>query len=220
MTSSPDNLTIGKGKAYFRSFGGVVVLKWVTLTEYSAGAVVMLADGTLIKTTAGGTSGASEPTATLGVYGTDGDIDDWVEVPWVDFGNCPSFKVNGEYETLEHFSDRTPIKTRDKKVILTRKGSLGITLDEMTKENLMLALMGKDSSGKVKIFGETQVYGQVKLEQTNEVGNKFNWFFGNVSFIPGKEIEVIGNSWMTVEITGEVNMDANGEFGTLSEPTP
>lgn len=216
MTSSPDNLTIGKGKTYWRSYDGASVIAWPALTAVLEDAIVMLPTGELIICTTAGTTGATAPTLTAGVAENDGTAD-WAEVPWVDFGNCPSFKVNAEFETLEHFSDRTPIKTRDKKVILTRKGSLAITLDEITKANLKLALMGKDVGGKTKIFGESQVYGQVKLEQTNEVGNKFSWFFGNVSFIPGKEIEVIGNNWMTVEITGEVNMDVNGEFGELGD---
>lgn len=214
MVASVDNYTIGRGICYFRKMTATPT-DWAATTGYGPGAYVNNGDY-LWTTVSGGTSSTGAgPTGSTGTF-SDGTVT-WTAVAWDDLGNCPSFRWATEVETLEHFSSRSGIKTRDKKVILSRKGTLTIVLDEITTENLTTALMGTETGGTITVFNADQVEGQIKLVGSNTVGNKFSWFFGNVAFQPGKEISVIGDDWMQIEMEAEVNQHGNGTFGTVTE---
>lgn len=219
MASSSDNYMIGKGKVYFRKWTSAPT-SWKTGTTYASGDYVMNGDR-LWTATAGGSShtSASGPTGSTGTF-TDGTVT-WAQVDWIDLGNAPQFKWAAEVETLDHYSSRSGIKTRDKKVIISRKGTLTIVLDEITVENLDLALMGTTTgtagSREIEIFSAAQVDAQVKLEGTNDVGNQFDWFFGAASFQPGKELSVISDTWAEIELVAEVNADSNDVFGIITE---
>lgn len=217
MTASVDNYQIGKGIAYLRKYESTPKV-WATETAFSAGDYAINGEDAYLWTTvSGGTSGTGTgPNGSTGTY-TDGTVT-WTAVPWVDLGNCSKFTWAAEVETLEHFSSRGGVKTRDKKVTLTQKGKLTLVLDEITEDNLSLAVQGvaTGATGTVEIFAKSQVDVQIKLEGQNAVGNKYDWFFGAVSIIPGKEVSLIGDGWTEIELTGEVLADAAGDFGRIT----
>lgn len=72
----------------------------------------------------------------------------------LDLGNCTDFKLNLTTEKLEHYNQRAGIAVKDKEVVKQLNANGSFTLDEYTKENLMLALYGDmaklaQSSGSV-----------------------------------------------------------------------
>lgn len=136
-------------------------------------------------------------------------------------GNCPAFTFTPELEELEHFSSMEGIKTVDRTIVLSKKGAIVITFDEMTPENLRLALLGSDiteeSGGdrQFNIFTNTALRAEVKFVGNNDVGPREEWYFPAVDFIPSGEISVISEEWREIELTGKVSA-VSGSFGTYS----
>jgi len=138
-----------------------------------------------------------------------------------DLGNCPAFEFTPTAETLDHFSSRTGVKSKDRSVVVSTEGELKITMEEFTVENLALALLGnidEDSSGRpvIDILQNSSVTGLVKFTGTNSVGQKFEWIFNNVSFIPSSTVSPLSDEWGTFEVTGQVLVDNGGKFGTVT----
>jgi hypothetical protein len=137
-------------------------------------------------------------------------------------GNVLEMEFTPELEKLEHFSSMEGVKERDKSVVISKKGSLRIVYDEMSPENHAIALMGAISEGgsggdvNIDIFSESEITCELWYEGNNDIGPKYNAYFGSVSFIPSGALPFISEEWMTVEITGDVNK-VNNTFGTLTK---
>ena len=56
--------------------------------------------------------------------------------------------------------------------------------------------------------------GEVKFTGTNEVGQKFEWHFLRVEFVPSSAISPISDEWGQLEVTGNVVAVA-GKFGKI-----
>lgn len=143
------------------------------------------------------------------------------EASFRDLGNCPAFEFTPTAETLDHFSSRTGVKSKDRSVVVSLEGELKITMEEFTVENLALALMGnidEDSSERpvIDILQLSSITGEVKFTGTNSVGQKYEWLFNNVSFIPSSTVSPLSDEWGNFEVTGQVLVDDAGKFGTLT----
>lgn len=138
-----------------------------------------------------------------------------------DLGNCPSFSFTPEMEELEHESSREGIRSVDLTIVVSKKGTINITLDEWNEENIALALLDDtySGSGAIEIFGGSQVTGELLFTDTNEQGMQFEWHFTNVSFIPSDALELISNEWGEINLTGKVGVDNTGSFGTVTTVT-
>lgn len=134
-------------------------------------------------------------------------------------GNCPNFSFTPEIEELEHFSSMDGTKTVDRTIVLSKKGTLNVTFEEMTPENLRIALLGGDisteSGGDMEfsIFSNNAIRAEVKFVGSNDVGPREEWYFPAVDFIPSDEIPVISEEWRQIGISGKVSA-VNGAFGT------
>lgn len=219
MQHDTNNYQVAKGVLYMRPYASTPTA-WAASTAYGPGAYV-INDDNLWKTVSGGTSttGAG-PTGATGTF-TDGTVT-WTAIPWEDKGNCPKMEFSGEFETLEHYSSRSGVKTRDKKAIISRKGTLNISLDEVTMETLQFAVLGGTITGatgsrRMNVFDSANISAQVKLVGTNDYGRKFQWQFNSVDFIPNAAIPFIGDDWTVLDLTGEVGADANGAYGFVKE---
>lgn len=137
-----------------------------------------------------------------------------------DIGNCPEFEFTPTIETLEHFSSRAGVRTKDLTVVLEKSGTLRVVFEELTQANLLIAFLGEENSaGDIDIFASNAVSGEVKFTGTNEVGNQFEVIFNKVDFIPSGAIPLISDEFLGIEITGEVAA-VDGQFGTVSNITP
>lgn len=218
MTASINNYTIGKGVVYIRKMTKAPAA-WAATTAFATGDYYYTTAGKLYKVTTGGTSGSTAPTGTTSSV-SDGTITAAYQ-DWVDIGNCPTFEFQPEVTKLEHFSSRSGIRERDHSVVTEKKGTLNITMDEWSVENISLAVLGTTTgsagSSVTEIFDSSSVMAQVKLTMSNDVGKKYEWYFKNVSFNPNNTVSIISDTWGELQITGDVSADASGSFGTVTE---
>jgi hypothetical protein len=143
------------------------------------------------------------------------------EASFRDLGNVIVFEFTPTAEVLDHFSSRTGVKSKDRSVVISTEGELKISMEEFTVENLNLALMGnidEDSTGRpvIDILQNSSVTGEVKFVGTNSVGQKYEWLFNNVSFTPSSTVSPLSDEWGAMEVTGQVLVDSNGKFGTVT----
>lgn len=219
LVHSTDQYQIAKGILKFARYTSTPVA-WAATTGFGPG-VYVLNDDQLWTTVSGGTSSTGAgPSGATGTF-TDGTVA-WTAVTFADLGNCPSMTFQSELETLDHYSSREGVKKRDKKAIISKKGTLNISLDEITMETLQYALLGGTVTGttgsrRMNIFDESQVSGVVRLTGTNDYGIQFEWQFNAVDFVPGDAISFIGDDWTVITLNGEVGADAYGKYGFVKE---
>jgi hypothetical protein len=60
----------------------------------------------------------------------------------VDLGNCQKFDYTPDVKVIEHYSQRSGIKTLDFAFVQQRGAKLTVVIDEITTANLMLAMYG------------------------------------------------------------------------------
>lgn len=139
-----------------------------------------------------------------------------------DLGNCPTFEFTAENEELEHYSSRAGVKTLDRVVSTSVKGTLKIAMEEFMLENLALAVLGSDPAvsggdNMIEILANTEITGSFKLVGANDVGPKFTVEFFSCTIKPGAAIPFIGEEWGQMEIEASVQRDETLEmFGTIT----
>lgn len=147
---------------------------------------------------------------------------------FVDLGNAPSFVYAPTIEKLEHFSSREGVKTKDFTAVTSISATIKVTLDEITGPNLAyfaLAEEGVDTDGNITLDGlkKTEFIGDIKVVGTNDIGQQVD-FDATVSFVPEGDFSFITaeDEFTILEITAEVQRDANGSFGrwTVRDETP
>lgn len=138
-----------------------------------------------------------------------------------DLGNAPEIEFTPTVDTLEHFSSREGVRTKDREVTLEKSAELRIVLDEITAENLALMLLSSSvytASGAQKeftIMPDSEIKGVVRVEGTNDIGTKIDALFPSVTFRPTAGLGLISDEWGQIEITGEV-LAVDGNFGTMT----
>jgi hypothetical protein len=143
---------------------------------------------------------------------------------FTDLGNVPECEFSFNINKLDHFSSRAGVKSKDKSVIIEKGATVRLVLEEITAHNLALALGGTtyaDSDGNTS-FGMMSVNAQegiLKILGTNEIGAQVNWI-GSVSFAPSGSFNPISDEWGSVEATGEILVDVDGNFGVMTVISP
>jgi len=135
-----------------------------------------------------------------------------------DVGNCPSFEITPNITKLAHYSSRAGTKFKDANITQQKEMTLKMTLDEITPENLQIALLGSDadSSGLVhNIMDLNEIVAAIRFVGTNAVGDKQQVDLPTVSLTPSNAIGFISDSWAQIELTGDVTADESGVFGTI-----
>lgn len=129
-------------------------------------------------------------------------------------GNCTEIELTPEFETLDHESSQTGVKSVDKSVVVSKKLTLRIVMDEWSIENVRLAILAAASGSPINIFSQAEREGEIIITGTNTVGETYTWTFPSVSFLPSSSLNLISDEWATMEITGTVNAVAD-VFGTV-----
>lgn len=137
-------------------------------------------------------------------------------------GNIPEAALEPEVEKLEHFSAMTGIRTKDFTAIISKSMTISLTLEEFSRQNLQLALMGndltaEDTEGNIgfDIGAADSISGRLEIIASNEIGPKWDYDFPSVTFSPEEAIDLISNSDDSVSaigITADINA-VNGSFG-------
>lgn len=138
-------------------------------------------------------------------------------------GNVPEASFQVEVEKLDHFSAQAGIKKKDFSATLQVTGTLTLTLEEMTEDNLKLALLGGDTTDNtdgdnVFLIGEVQsISGRVEIIGSNEVGPKWTYDFPSVTFTPSDAVNFIGDDYSALVLNGDtlaVTVGSKTYFGT------
>lgn len=139
-----------------------------------------------------------------------------------DVGNVPEAEFTPTIEKLEHFSSRTGTKKKDRVVVQQQGGTIRWVMEEITAENLVLAVMGGepevDTAGDkvISILSVGQITGQWKFIGTNDVGQQIDVLLNNISVVPEAGVNLISDEWGRIEITADVLADDVGLFGTMT----
>ncbi len=138
-----------------------------------------------------------------------------------DLGNCPEFELTPTIDNLDHFSSRAGVRSKDRTVVREKTMQARVVLDEMTPQNLRLALLGSalvsNTAGNYTfgIYGVSEILGQLRFDGQNDIGNKVNITLPNCSLIPSGSLPLISDEWAQLELTADVLLADNGiDFGT------
>lgn len=136
-------------------------------------------------------------------------------------GNATAFEIEPTIEELDHFSSMAGVRTKDLVAVLEKSGVIRITLEEMTRENVQLALMGgeidsdTDGNATFEIMANNLTRGRLEFIGNNDVGPKWSYDFPSVAFRPNGSINGISEEWQAMELEGEIEA-VLGKFGTAT----
>lgn len=140
-----------------------------------------------------------------------------------DLGNAPNFSIQPVVETLDHFSSREGIKTKDLSIDTMVGATVKFTLDEYDKDNLALALLGTLAGNVIHGLVSRNLTGELRFFGSNEVGPNYNAVIWKVKIKPTSEVGFITEEWGKVEFEGEILADMaahpNSPFFDLEELT-
>jgi hypothetical protein len=132
-----------------------------------------------------------------------------------DLGDVQEMTITLTVERLDHFSQRSGVRNKDKSVILEKGGTVSLRAHEWSEENLKLALLGDENSdGDIEIFAVNAIEGELKFVSGNEIGPTFTLVLDNVSFVPGEGLSFVGDDWGDINLSGEI-LSVAGLFGRL-----
>lgn len=132
-----------------------------------------------------------------------------------DVGNVTEMVVTTDMTTLEHFTSRAGTKAKDLVVVLEKKGTIKLTLEEITAENVALQLLGTVNEAgadgpEVEIFAQNAITGALKFVGTNDVGPRINVELYNVSITPNGDFGLITDEWNNIELTADMLAATSG----------
>jgi hypothetical protein len=139
-----------------------------------------------------------------------------------DLGNAPSVRFAPDIQTREHRSSRSGVSSVDRTVIQSQSLNVEITLDEITIDNLALALLGTVATDEITevtsfgIYEATEIKGALELVGTNDIGNRFTVVVNEVTFIPGEGFDFISDDWGVISLTGTASRVEGTGFGTVT----
>jgi hypothetical protein len=148
------------------------------------------------------------------------------DADYIDCGNVPTFEFLAKVTQLDHFSSRSGVKIKDFSAVTELSGTLTMILEEFTARNLGFALMGDvtmpggspDAENiSIDIFTNAVIQGAVKFVGKNDIGAQATVIFPLVQFTPSKALALIGSTWGTIDLAGDVLADpVTGSFGTCT----
>lgn len=126
-----------------------------------------------------------------------------------DLGEVPECELTLNIETLDHFTSRSGIRSKDLIVVLERSGTIRWVMEEWTPENLALWFMGNvdldDPDGpSVDILDVDAITGKFNFHGTNSVGPRYDVKVYNMRITPTGSINLITEEFGGVEVTGEM----------------
>ena len=149
------------------------------------------------------------------------------ETEYVHVGNCPTFEFTAKVTQLDHFSSMTGVKIKDFTAVTEISGTLTMVFEELTARNMGLALLGlptfatSPTPDAIDIFSDPVIYGAVQFVGANDIGPVWTVTFPLVSIKPNKALSLIGSSWGTVDLMGDVLFDHDSQtFGTAQVNLP
>lgn len=140
-----------------------------------------------------------------------------------DVGEAAIFATQVTPTKKEYFSKRTPTRRRVRSVNTEQTMSVKIRMEEINADNLAMFFMGVATPpvspavySVVTIGTDSDVLGALRFIGTTAIGEKCQVDLPSVNLTPDGEFDFLGDDWGGLEMTGEVNADADtGEFGEV-----
>ena len=132
-------------------------------------------------------------------------VADYGSAVFTDLGNCPSFEIEPTEETLDHFSSRSGIRSKDKIVTLEKAYTLTFNLDELSIENMTLFMRGTHT-GNAEIqglMGSNDAEHILKFVSANGTGPDYTYTFHRVRIKPAGAMPLISEEWSELAMTAE-----------------
>jgi hypothetical protein len=142
------------------------------------------------------------------------------DVDYRHVGNVSEFEFTPAVEKLDHFSQMSGVRTKDRTVVLEKSATLRMVMEEWVAENLALAVLGEvdtNTAGDevINIFSLSEITAAVKFVGANDIGNQIDIELPTVSFQPGASLTPISDEWGGIEVQGDV-LDQGQGFGTIT----
>lgn len=140
------------------------------------------------------------------------------EADFFHLGNVPSFVFTPGVTKLDHFSSQEGTKEKDASIVTEKTGTVKITMEEFTKRNLGILLMGDvddtdPDNITIDIFSTTALTGELRFYATNDVGPRWRFFLNKVQFTPSGDFNPISEAYANMVVTGDV-FAVDGTWGT------
>ncbi len=137
-------------------------------------------------------------------------------------GNVAGFTLTPAVERLEHFSNMSGLRTRDRNVPIQTTVTLSFIIEEMTLENFKMAMMGvageEDTDGNqvLLMMADIERRGRLEFIGNGAVGPKWNFDFESVSITPEDAQEFLSEdaAWSQITVSAEVEAQTAGD-GTV-----
>lgn len=140
------------------------------------------------------------------------------EADFFHLGNVPNFVFTPAVEKLDHFSSQEGTKEKDASIVTQKSGTVKITMEEFSKRNLAIMLMGDVDDDdpdniSIDIFSRTALRGELRFYATNDVGPRWRLFLNKVEFTPSGDFSPIGEAIGSMIVNGDVYA-VDGVWGT------
>jgi len=134
-------------------------------------------------------------------------------------GNCPTIEVTPKVTSLEHFDAMQGTKEKDLDIVTERAMDVKINMEEFTKRNLAMLLMGTiddtdPDKPKVNIFARDSLTGELRYYAANDKGPRWYMTLLSVTFKPSGSFSPISEGFASMEVTGSANA-LDGEWGDM-----
>jgi hypothetical protein len=142
------------------------------------------------------------------------------EADFFHLGNVPNFVFTPGVTKLDHFSSMEGTKEKDASIVTEKTGTVKITMEEFSKRNLGILLMGDvddtdPDNITINIFSTTALTGELRFYATNDVGPRWRFFLNKVQFTPSGDFSPISENYANMVVTGDV-FSVDGVWGTAS----
>jgi hypothetical protein len=109
-----------------------------------------------------------------------------VRTDFFHLGNVPNFTFTPAVTKLDHFSSMAGTKLKDKSIVTEKTATVKITMEEFTKRNLGIMLMGDVNDTDpdnitIDMFSKTALTGELRFYATNDVGPRWRFFLNRCS---------------------------------------
>src|SRR6266576_378247 len=130
------------------------------------------------------------------------------EADFFHLGNVPNFVFTPAVTKLDHFSSQEGTKFKDDSIVTEKTGTVKITMEEFTKRNLGILLMGSVNDADpdnitIDIFSTTALIGELRFYATNDVGPRWRFFLNKVQFTPSGAFNPISEEFANMVVTGD-----------------
>ena len=128
-----------------------------------------------------------------------------------DLGNIVEIDLEPGQDLLEHFTNRSGKRVKDKEIVLEDKLTINFTLDEPNIANMKLYFRGGDvldegSTQKIAIAATPSIEGTARLECFPTSGRGIRWeaYFGKMTIKAKGAMKLDDKTWMPIPMTIEV----------------